>query len=123
MKLEDIGSSKIKRNKFIDTISDEIKDFNFIVKKTINNAYFKILNLQKDIKKIYKLHIDKRYIYQILKEKKITYKKATIKEKPKTVEDVDKEIKNKIAEIVKINGNDDNIAFIDEVHIDISEIN
>ncbi len=32
-------------------------------------------------------------------------------------------IKDKIDEIVKINGNNDNVAFIDEVHIDISEIN
>ena len=89
MKLDDLNSNNIKRKKYIDTISDEIKNFHFIVNETINNAYFKVLNLQKDIKKKYKIDIDKRYIYQILKEKNITYKKAVIKEKPKKIIDVD----------------------------------
>lgn len=60
MNLEDIEANNIKRSKFIDTISDEVK--NFIVKETINNAFFKILKLQKDIKKIYKLYIDKIFL-------------------------------------------------------------
>ena len=95
--------------------------------ENITNAHFKTSILIKTIRKKFKVSLSAQQIYAILKFNKPQIRtKAIIKNKSKEskeqhiIRSIEK-VKNTIKKINK--NNDDNVIFIDEVHIDLADIN
>ena len=114
---EFINSKRIKRNSFMDTLSDDI--VNHIINDATNNQYFCTTNVIKDIKKTFKIKLTAAQIYSILRKNNITYKKAIIRRKTKYTDDQYKEmIQDRIERVTAA----DDVIYTDEVHIELGEI-
>jgi hypothetical protein len=122
--LDFINSNFINKVSFMHALSDDL--INYIIIQSIDNPYFNINRLRHYIKIKFKKILTKHQIYCILKFNNVTYKKAVRKTKMKNKTDIEikKEIDTVLDKISKINKNNnkDNVVFIDETHVDISEI-
>lgn len=114
----------VSENDFIKTIrKPKISKITPEIKKYITKSFMKpkitsVINVIKNVRRIFSVKICKSYIYQIMKQEKITYKRVSHVKWPYTTKRLEKERIRLVNELGNIN--DQNIISFDECSVEIN---